>query len=57
MKVKGNDGRKVIRRNPGKLSTYKLYFFLINNFAVVHSNSSIPETVKNRTCVHINIFA
>ena len=30
---------------------------LINNFEVVHSNSSISETVRNRTHVHINIFA
>ena len=32
------------------------YLFLINNFVVVHSNSSISETVRNRTDVHVNIF-
>ena len=33
-----------------------VWFLLIKNFAVVHSNSSISETVRNRTHVHINIF-
>jgi len=28
----------------------------MNNFAVVHSNSSISETVRNRTHVRINSF-
>jgi hypothetical protein len=30
--------------------------YLINNFATVHPNSSISETVRNRTHVHINFF-
>jgi hypothetical protein len=32
------------------------YLFLTNNFATVHSNSSISETVRNGTHVHINSF-
>jgi len=37
--------------------TWRVVLFLINNFAVVHSNCSISEIVRNRIRVHINIFA
>jgi hypothetical protein len=51
--------RKLLSRIgvPRTRVSYTWYLFLTNNFPIVHSNSSISETVRNRTHVHINIFA